>query len=67
MFGVRGVVSEKDFDLSLLNAHGPIVIVIFDEKCLISVTRRSSGDCALFESPVCIVSAGDFREHVAFR
>ena len=67
MYDVRGVVSETDFNLSLLNADGPIVIVIFDEKCLIAVKSKTNADCALFESPVCIVSAGDFREHVAFR
>ena len=66
-YGVRGVVSAKDFDLSQLIGDGPIVIVIFDEKCLIALKTKSNVDWALFESPVCIVAAGDFREYVTFR
>ena len=66
---VRGIIQDSKFDVSQFNAdvEGPLVLVMFDNECLISVRSILGGDQTLtFQSPICVVAVGDFRHHISF-
>ena len=57
------------FNVSEFNAdpEGPIVFVVFDNKCLISVRHvDDSNHSLMLQSPICIVAVGAFRQHLEF-